>query len=453
MTALLSALEINDTGLTLLNAGSEPLISPGVAILDNRQLLLGEEAARQCRLKPANANSQFWQRLNLDPLASTTREIRTSADLVYSHLKSLWNPGPGDHEVILVVPGVYNSEQLALLLGITNECGIPVRGMVDAAVAASRYSAAGGRLLHLDVHLHRMVISEMEEGSLIRRERSDSIAGVGLSQLADLWCNRIADEFVRNTRFDPMHQAESEQLLYDLLPGWLARLEREGSALLEVDSRGRKYQLSFKREQLLDASREVFRQVAEQVTLRGDGNGVLVQLSHRARALPGLADALDELENCQVITLEAHAGVLGAIRHAARIRCDRDNLRYVTSLPWEPRDIGSASGDPVQKDPAHKAVQKPLATHILVEGIAYRPAPALSLVVDAQGTHVQAHHDGRPGWHIRMTDSGLFLSGDHPWTVNGSPARADQPLLAGDQVGPGGDTPALTAICLEKGHG
>lgn len=453
MAALLSALEINDTGLTLLNAGSEPLISPGVAILDNRQLLLGEEAARQCRLKPANANSQFWQRLNLDPLASTTREIRTSADLVYSHLKSLWNPGPGDHEVILVVPGVYNSEQLALLLGITNECGIPVRGMVDSAVAASRYSAAGKRLLHLDVHLHRMVISEMQEGSLIRRERSDSIAGVGLSQLADLWCNRIADAFVRNTRFDPMHQAESEQLLYDLLPGWLANLEREGSALLEVDSRGRKYQLSFKREQLLDASREVFRQVAEQVTLRGRDNGVLVQLSHRARALPGLADALGELENCQVITLEAHAGVLGAIRHASQIRCDKDNLRYVTSLPWEPRDISGTSPDPVPRNPEQKTVQKPLATHILIEGIAYLPAPALSIVVDAQGNHIQAHHDGRPGRHIRMTDSGLFLSEDHPWTVNGNSASADQPLLAGDQVGSGGDTPTLTAICLEKGHG
>ena len=134
---LLSALEINDTGLTLLSAGAEPLVSPGVAVLDNRELLLGEAAARQFRLRPANANSQFWQKLNLDPLTSTTRDIRTSADLVYSHLKSIWNPGPGEHEVILVVPGVYNSEQLALLLGITNECGIPVRGVVDKALRKS----------------------------------------------------------------------------------------------------------------------------------------------------------------------------------------------------------------------------------------------------------------------------------------------------------------------------
>jgi len=83
---LLSALEINDTGLTLLSAGSKPVVSPGVAVLDNRELLLGEAAARQFRLRPGNTNSQFWEQLNLDPLASSTRERRSSANQRYSHL-------------------------------------------------------------------------------------------------------------------------------------------------------------------------------------------------------------------------------------------------------------------------------------------------------------------------------------------------------------------------------
>jgi hypothetical protein len=445
---LLSALEINDTGLTLLSAGAEPMVSPGVAVLDNRELLLGEAAARQFRLRPANANSQFWQKLNLDPLTSTTRDIRTSADLVYSHLKSIWNPGPGEHEVILVVPGVYNSEQLALLLGITNECGIPVRGVVDTAVAASRYSSAGRRLLHLDVHLHRMVISELEEGSLIRRQRSDSIAGVGLTQLADLWCNRIADAFVRNTRFDPMHQAESEQLLYDSLPGWLERLDQDGSALLEVESRGRKYQLSFKRQQLLEASRDMFRQVAEQVSARASDTGVLVQLTHRARALPGLEDALAELDNCQVVTLEAHGGALGAIQHADQIRCDADNLRYVTSLPWNPRDISEAVSARAPKTPPTPARQQPLATHIIVQGVAYCPAPSLG--ISTAGDTITVHHGDTPGPQIRTTDSGLVLSEGHPWKVNGKPAEPDQALRAGDQVSPGGGEQVLLAISLDQ---
>jgi hypothetical protein len=453
VAVLLSALEINDAGLTLLSAGSVPLVSPGVAVLDNRQLLLGEAAARQFRLRPGNTNSQFWQQLNLDPLVSTTREIRTSADLVYSHLKSIWNPGPGEHEVILVVPGIYSPEQLALLLGITNECGIPVRGVVDTAVAASRYSSAGRRLLHLDVHLHRMVISEMEEGSLIRRQRSDSIAGVGLTQLADLWCNRIADAFVRNTRFDPMHQAESEQLLYDSLPGWLERMEQDGSALLEVESRGRKYQLSFKRHQLVEASRDLFRQVAEQVNARRSDAGILVQLSHTARALPGLENALAELDNCQVVTLEAHAGALGAMQHANQIRCGQDNLRYVTSLPWNPRDIGEAVAPGAAKYSPPAARQKPLATHLILEGIGYCPAPSLGLATNGAGEHVLVHQHDTTGPHIHASASGLVLSDGHPWQVNGKPAEPDQPLRAGDQVSADGNKHVLLAISLDQKHG
>jgi len=450
---LLSALEINDTGLTLLSAGGEALVSPGVAVLDERQLLLGDAAARQFRLKPGSANSQFWQQMNLEPLASSTRDIRSAADLVYSHLKSIWDPGPGEHEVIMVVPGIYNSEQLALLLGISNECGIPVRGIVDTAVAASRYSAAGRRLLHLDVHLHRMVLSELEEGSLIRRQRSDSIAGVGLTQLADLWCNRIADAFVRNTRFDPMHQAESEQLLYNSLPGWLENMEHEGSALLEVESGGRKYQLSFKRQQLVEASRDMFRQVAEQVNARGGDAGVLVQLTHRARALPGLVEALGELNQCQVVTLEAHAGALGAMQHAAHIRCGQDNLRYVTSLPWQPLDIAKAAPVSVPKSSPPTLSQEPLATHIVVKGIAYCPAPTLELSKDDAGKQLQVSHDNTPGPQIRATASGLVLSEGHPWLVNGSPAQPGQPLRAGDQLTAGGDTLVLLAISLDTGHG
>ncbi|MDH3401261.1 MAG: hypothetical protein OEM03_09875 [Chromatiales bacterium] len=452
---LLSALEINDTGLTLLSPGAEPVVSPGVAVLDNRELLLGEAAARQFRLRPGNTNSQFWEQLNLDPLASTTREIRSSADLVYSHLKSIWNPGPGEHEVILVVPGVYSPQQLALLLGITNECGIPVRGVVDTAVAASRYSSPGRRLLHLDVHLHRMVISELEEGPLIRRQRSDSIAGVGLTQLADLWCNRIADAFVRNTRFDPMHQAESEQLLYDSLPGWLERMEQDGSALLEVESRGRRYQLSFKRHQLVEASQDLFRQIAEQVNARRNDAGVLVQLTHTARALPGLAEALAELDNCQVVTLEAHSGALGAMQHADQIRCDQDNLRYVTSLPWHPQDIGEASLASGAKDSLPTARQKPLATHIILDGIAYLPTPCLGLTSNSDGEHVlvQRDRDDTTRPHIHASASGLLLSDGHSWMINGKPAEPGQALRSGDQVTANGSKQVMLAISLDKKYG
>jgi len=44
---------------------------------------------------------------------------------------------PNVTAVVLVVPGGYRTEQLGLLLGLAQECGMPVRALVDAAAAAS----------------------------------------------------------------------------------------------------------------------------------------------------------------------------------------------------------------------------------------------------------------------------------------------------------------------------
>jgi hypothetical protein len=451
----ISALEINDSGLVLLGAGVEARVSPGIALVDDRQLLLGDAALKQSRLRPGNVNNRFWELLNLDPLGNRTRDVRTAADLAYSHLKSFWQPGPEEQEVILVLPGVYSNEQLGLLLGITNECGIPVTGLVDTAVAGSRFSAPDRHLVHLDVHLHRLVLSEMEEGQLIRRNACESIASAGLAQLADLWCNRIADAFVRHTRFDPMHQAESEQMLHDRLPGWLSIMEAQGSAMLELESRGRKYQLMYKRDQLVQASKELFAQVAEQIAVRSRGAGTLVQLTHRARALPGLVDALGNLDDCEVAFLEPHASPLGALHFANQIRGQKDALRFVTSLPWEPQEVLSPvarKARPVQR--GTEPVQPPLATHVVLHGIAYTASPVLIFVPDDGGrfqTAGKVQIDTHPA--IRATGAGLVLSSHGNWLINGQPAAPDQALRAGDQVQLADGSEIVLAISMESGHG
>ena len=45
----------------------------------------------------------------------------------------------------------------------------------------------------------------------------------GWLALQQAWTDRVASEFVRRTRYDPLHEAASEQRLWDALPGWLAQ--------------------------------------------------------------------------------------------------------------------------------------------------------------------------------------------------------------------------------------
>ena len=68
------------------------------------------------------------------------------------------------NEVLLAVPGSFSADQLSLILGIAKACKMPVVGMVDAAVAASAHGFPGARLLHLDLLLHRVVLTEMTQG-------------------------------------------------------------------------------------------------------------------------------------------------------------------------------------------------------------------------------------------------------------------------------------------------
>ena len=68
-------------------------------------------------------------------------------------------------EVVLVVPGHNSAEQLGLLLGLAQECGMPVRAMVDAAVAASVKPYPGRQLLYVDAGLHRVTVTLIEQGA------------------------------------------------------------------------------------------------------------------------------------------------------------------------------------------------------------------------------------------------------------------------------------------------
>src|SRR5215475_10378145 len=135
------ALELIDSGVGLARRSgdaSEFLTEePGVALLEDQRTLTGAAAARSLRLQPLLAQMNFWRGLSIEPLTRTSRLAQTSADLAYAHTDAILSQYKGQAErVLLAVPAGYSREQLGLLLGVVNETGIPVAGLVDAALAA-----------------------------------------------------------------------------------------------------------------------------------------------------------------------------------------------------------------------------------------------------------------------------------------------------------------------------
>ena len=246
----LLALEINDCGIIAARENSIMLDSPGIALLDEGEPLVGEPAARRAFLSPSQANNRFWDELAKSPLPRPFGSARTHADLVYAHLRQIWNKlKPGIDGVILAVPGFYDRRQLELLLGISNAIDLPVIGLVDAAVAAGRGAGAKRTAAHLELHLHCVALTRLRLDSEVSHAGTETSREVGMASLASTWVKALARRFVRETRFDPLHYGATEQALHDQLPDVLASLGAQPGAELSVARGKRRFKISVSREE------------------------------------------------------------------------------------------------------------------------------------------------------------------------------------------------------------
>lgn len=339
----LYVIELNDAGVRLANAERCLAESPGYALLQGDRMLLGDRARSEARLHPRHVQSQFWARLSTDALPQPGPRARTVADLAYAHLLDLFAGSDADTtardaEVVFAVPGQFDRNQLALLLGIARECPFRAVGLVDMGVAAvAAAGAAQGTALHVDGQLHRTVITRIDADGELVRDRVDDTAATGLIGLQDAMVGLIADAFIRETRFDPLHEAGTEQRLYDSLGSWLGQLALTGEALLELDAGRNNYRVSLHQDRLVERLRPRYEQLAERLRIHA-GSVAEIHLSARLADLPGLHATLQaKLEGCTVLRAADDAVQLGTFAYLDRIRRDGESLAFVTRLPNAPR--------------------------------------------------------------------------------------------------------------------
>jgi hypothetical protein len=370
------ALEIHDAGiLAVVDREPDEICSPpspGYALLDGTRLLAGEEAARHARIKPRLVHHRFWHELDTTPLKPPFPRNLSEADLAHTHLSGVWNTvKSGATRAILVVPGGSSETRLGLILGIARACEIPVSGMVDAAVAAASGDIPEGQLLHVDVQLHRAVVTELVRAEEVVRRRVDIDEHTGLIALHDAWVKRIAAVFIHNTRFDPLHSAATEQELYDQLPHWLARLNHEDTTLLAMRAGDKEHSVTLVREQLLATAEAYYERIVQLVSLlkRGGARTVLL-LTHRIAALPGLEERLGGISRTEVVTLGQTAALAGALAERERICADAEELPFVVHLPVQAVGESQPRRTPTaQPDTETRGAARP-PTHLLHDDVA-----------------------------------------------------------------------------------
>ena len=340
------AIELNDAGVAIAKDGALLRESPGYALVDGDRVLVGTEAQRKARLQPRHVHSEFWERLGSDPLPRPSRLARCQADLARAHLAHLWGPLSEDCDsVIFAVPGSFSRTQLGLLLGIAQSISIPVVGMVDGAVAGipdftpkaegrgSRRAGSDAKLLHIDLQLHRAVVTRLCRAPTLRRTNVDTSSRVGLAVLWDACVALIAEEFVRQTRFDPLYRARTEQQLYDLLPRCLERLRQDTRVAIRMNDGSRSRRIVLRRSQLVEAMSPYTRRLASLVqAARGSDKATTLHLSARAYAVPGLAHALGGVSDSEPVGLEPGASALGALARDRELRSSDGSIRFVSAV-------------------------------------------------------------------------------------------------------------------------
>lgn len=346
--------------------------APGVALLEDDTTVTGLDALRRLRVKPLLANTNFWRGLSTQPLTRPSRVAGTTADVAFAQAEQLLGPFKGTESVLLAVPAGYNREQLGLLLGVINETGVRVAGLVDAALAACSLEPAPARVLHLDLELHQALLTVLEytggEHPGLKRSRYEIALRHGLLGIHQTLMQFIAENFVRKTRFDPLHEASSEQRLMDQLPAWLSELQQAATITLSFQFGERELQLEMEREQLIAAAEPHYVELLRLVQgARVAGMAIELRVSQRVASMPGLLDRLRTLRDCTIQVLPPAAAAWGALRYETSIRRAPDSLALVYQLPVARADaVEEAQASNIEATPPQLR-----PTHVLFQGRAW----------------------------------------------------------------------------------
>lgn len=412
----LKVVELNDVSLQVGDAGGILAASPGFALLEGKELTLGEAAEQQHRIYPTSSYDKFWHELNMEPLHIRSH-IRHHADLAYSQLFELAKLAEIDGDAVLAAPGHYSSAQLGLLLGVAGQCPFRVAGVVDSALAAASGEIDAECIVHVGLYLHQALLTRVlaKDGNFTV-DTVVEVPQLGRQQLLDVLMDRANDAFIRQCRFNPQHEAGSEQDLYTALAQWTGGAS-QGHLEMELTAGAVTHAAKLARDDLLAGLKPSYEKLLRSLRPLLEAPGAIVLLDHRLAPLPGAVSALGEAGQLQVARPEAV--IAACLRHQGQITSG-DGVHRVRAL---------TGADSVSSGPEQTPAAAGMPTHVLFR---HRAMPitdlAEGLVLDIPGP------GGRLGRIHRRRSEVMFDCGEIEFRLNDVPVKGLQALKLGDRI-------------------
>lgn len=451
-------IELNDYAITGVSGDKVLFAEPGAALLGPQGPVFGVAARKDARNQPSAYVDQYWRDLSERPLPRGAGEIQTFADLAHAQLADMWSQfGGAISSVLCAVPSYWEKDQLALLLGLAQEVGMPLVGLTTIPVAATRRNYPGYDLTHVEFAAGAVSLTRMIQGDEATRQgQNDTIMNLGITALERTSAEYFARKFLESSRFDPMHDARSEQSVYEKLPDWLAELARTPETELQFEYKGNKFRARVSLAELEDRLRYRCQPLIQKLRAGFDSSRLAaLQVNAAAALFPGVVETLADLPGCDVFVLEPGAAARGLVLRSSSVKKSSGALSVTESLPWD------QSAAEVDVERAMASSLGSLPTHVVIGPRAYRLSDRPLLIgadarADAYNLVIPARHTGVSRQHCSIElSNGQAVLNDYSrfgTRLNGHKVEGSTVLQPGDIVSIGDPVCELKLIA-EVGAG
>ncbi|MGJ8688598.1 MAG: hypothetical protein ACSHXZ_03680 [Gammaproteobacteria bacterium] len=441
----LRVLEFNDAGLRLSDDTGVVLSSPGYALVLPQSVEFGESARAQSRLNPLNSHNQFWHKLSVEPFSKPLGHYRHNADIAFSHIQHFAEQAQIKGDVLLALPGSFSRQQMAILLGLMKQSSLNAVGIVDAGLAATIDRHQGQSILHAELELHQVVLSKLRKvGKNWKREAVLLVPSAGWVNISDNLMQLFTTAFIQQCRFNPEHNAASEQMLLDALPGYLREGiddkehgESQRSLQISLRHNDNVHEVSLPRSSVHGRLDAFYAKIQQQLSSLDGAEQSPLFISDRLGQLPQVREvfARNGEQRREVKVLPDDAVTTACFRHREALISATEAVRFVSELESKQQAITPlATGVRVQATHllfGHIAL--PLREGLLVCRMDTRGAGEPSLEI-LEGANAELP-EGAALIAQLLYQSGLYFVTDaNAVQINGQDIREPHTLSLGDSV-------------------
>jgi hypothetical protein len=449
------AIELDDRAVALAREG-RVLSSAPSAIWDGSS---GE---------PPGANA--WGALRRHPTATSTRHLGallsevTPTDRTVALVAAEWmrrfesDPPRAEETVWMATPARATARGLSALLAIARNLSLPLDGFVDAAVLTAAALGLDRSAIVLEIGLHHCAATYLDrDGAQVRRRRTAVTERAGLMFFYQGWLELVSTTLVKRTRFDPLHNAATEQKLFDSLAGWASTAAARGSTNAALTYGTERFEVDLSRDQFAQAGQSQHREITRLLhELRPAGMPVILMVPELVSGLPGLREALEQFIGCELLCLPDGFAARATSMLELPPRVSGDPVRLLRRLPVfaESDQLRAATRDVLGAGADRSAAP----SHLLLNGQVYATGTGpLVIGRSPSGPRMLALSEGLAGISRRhctlLPEGDQLILIDHSnfgTFVNGERVAERVSLRAGDRVRLGDPGVELALISVSE---